>query len=251
MISHCRLLTYHLPHFHYHHHTVTPVIEDISDTTEVNITNSASLACLTTAFPLVSSITWQKNGEDLLNLNGRISAFKFEINDTYISSGFLGNDSIESIVSMAGFSEAQVDGLGDLGVVGVLTFDSVVREDTDSYTCTATNFLPETAALSTVSDPVLLVVLGECVCVRVCVIVYTVWLESTLCKQEFIKIAASCTFVLSSRVPRPTSECTSTCQWGSLGGHPLAARFRWQQTHPAVHPLPADPGWELCGGDNS
>ena len=110
----------------------------------------------------MSSITWQKNGVDLLfDLDGRISTFDFEVNDTYMSSGFLGSGSIESIVSMAGFTEAQVDELGDLGVVGVLTFDSVVREDTDSYTCTATNFLPETTVLSTVSDPVLLVVLGE------------------------------------------------------------------------------------------
>ena len=126
----------------------------------MNITNSASLACLTTGFPLVSSITWQKNGEELL-LDGRISTFKFKINETYISSGFLGSGSIESVVSMTGFTEAQVDGLGDLGVVGVLSFETVERDDTDSYTCTATNFLPETATLSTVSDPVMLVVLGE------------------------------------------------------------------------------------------
>ena len=88
-----------------------------------------------------------------------------------MSSGFLGNGSIESVVSMAGFTEAQVDGLGDLGVVGVLTFESLVRDDTASYTCTATNSLPQTAVLSTVSDPISLVVLGECVCVCVCVCV--------------------------------------------------------------------------------
>ena len=70
---------------------------------------------------------------------------------------------------MAGFTKAQIDGLGDFGVVGVLTFDTVVRGDTDSYTCTATNFLPETTVLSTVSDPVLLLVLGECMCMCMCV----------------------------------------------------------------------------------
>ena len=51
--------------------------------------------------------------------------------------------------------------LGDLGIVGVLRIDSVLRGDTGDYTCTASNQLPQTTVITATSDPVPLVVLGE------------------------------------------------------------------------------------------
>ena len=62
-------------------------------------------------------------------------------------------------VTMHDFND--VDALGELGVVGVLVFESVERDDTVSYTCTATNELSQTTTLSTLSEPTQLVVLGE------------------------------------------------------------------------------------------
>ena len=50
--------------------------------------------------------------------------------------------------------------LGELGVVSVLSIDSVVREDTAEYTCTASNVLPQTTTLMVAAD-INLIVLGE------------------------------------------------------------------------------------------
>ena len=41
-----------------------------------------------------------------------------------------------------GFSEEEVQGLGELGVVTGVEFDPLERNDTGQYTCTATNSLP-------------------------------------------------------------------------------------------------------------
>ena len=51
--------------------------------------------------------------------------------------------------------------LGELGVVGLLSFNETVRGDTANYTCTATNSLPETTTLTAVSDDIPLVILGK------------------------------------------------------------------------------------------
>ena len=51
--------------------------------------------------------------------------------------------------------------LGELGVVSVLSINSVVREDTGNYTCTATNQLPETRVINVTSSQVPLLVIGE------------------------------------------------------------------------------------------
>ncbi len=60
----------------------------------------------------------------------------------------------------------RITSLGELGVVGVLSFASVVREDTGSYTCTATNELPETRTIPTTASAVPLVVLGKFIGIR-------------------------------------------------------------------------------------
>ena len=59
------------------------------------------------------------------------------------------------------FDRDMITSLGELGIVSVLSFDDVIREDTDSYTCTISNELPQTTRITRTSDPVPLVVLGE------------------------------------------------------------------------------------------
>ncbi len=133
-------------------HTVRPVVRNVSNRTEVNVTLAASLACLTSGYPL-PSITWQKEGEELdQSMDGRVTFFAFNVSEMGVIAS--------TLVQMAGFSMEEVESLGELGVVGVLTFEMVEREDTDMYTCTATNSLPETMEIADVSDPVQLVVLG-------------------------------------------------------------------------------------------
>ncbi len=146
------------------------MVQDISDLTEVNITLAASFVCLTSGYPL-PSITWQKGGEELdQSMDRHVTFFAFEVSEMgviasgYESSGYSGRRSISTLVQIAGFSMEVVESLGELGVVGVLTFEMVERDDTDMYTCTATNSLPETMELMNVSESAQLVVLGmdEC-----------------------------------------------------------------------------------------
>ncbi len=137
------------------------MVRNISDLMEVNITLAASLACLTSGYPL-PSITWQKGGEELdQSMDGRVTFFTFNVSQEvgvnasgYESSGY------STLVQMTGFSTEQFESLGEFGVVGVVTFEILEREDSDMYTCTATNSLPETMELVNISVPVQLVVLG-------------------------------------------------------------------------------------------
>ena len=61
------------------------------------------------------------------------------------------------------FSEEDIQSLGELGVVSVLAFQTLVRGDTGDYTCTATNSLPgrQTGTKMADSPPIPLTVLGE------------------------------------------------------------------------------------------
>ena len=59
------------------------------------------------------------------------------------------------------FDRDVINSLGELGIVSVLSFDSVILEDTDNYTCTISNELPQTTHIMKTSDPVPLVVLGK------------------------------------------------------------------------------------------
>ena len=47
------------------------------------------------------------------------------------------------------------------GLVGVLYFNNVVREDTSNYSCTASNELSETRLITTPSAMVSLTILGK------------------------------------------------------------------------------------------
>ena len=139
---------------------------------DVNLPLSATLVCLVTGYP-IPSVSWQKNGEtidlygSMVELQARIDIFDFEPEDNttlgsgFDSSGYMGSGTIASLIGMTDISVEDVRSLGELGVVSVLSFEEVVREDTANYTCTAVNELPETTRIVNVSDPLPLVVLGE------------------------------------------------------------------------------------------
>ena len=144
---------------------VYPIINNVSSLTEVNVSRPATLVCLTTGFPL-PSITWQKEGEEVMfTMNGRISTFSFDVgsgSSSFESSEFMDNGSIEGLIeSMTEFNTRDLHSLGELGVVSVLSFDQLEREDTANYTCTATNSLPQTTTLTALSPSIPLIVLGE------------------------------------------------------------------------------------------
>ena len=103
----------------------------------------------------------------MLTMDGRISTFSFNIGNgssSFESSEFMGNGSIEDLLeSTMEFNTRDLCSLGELGVVSVLSFDRVEREDTANYTCTATNMLPQTTTLTALSPSIPLLVLGKLV----------------------------------------------------------------------------------------
>ena len=96
----------------------------------------------------------------MLTMDGRISTFSFDTGNG--SSEFMDNGSIEGLIeSMTEFNTRDLRSLGELGVVSVLRFDQLEREDTANYTCTATNSLPQTITLTAQSPFIPLVVSGK------------------------------------------------------------------------------------------
>ena len=101
----------------------------------------------------------------MFTLDDRIFAYHFDIHSgssSFESSGFMGSGTIEGILeAMTEFNVNDFHLLGELGVVSVLSFNRLEREDTANYTCTATNMLPQTTTLTTLSPSIPLVVLGK------------------------------------------------------------------------------------------
>ena len=96
----------------------------------------------------------------MLNMDGRISTFSFDIGSVSFRSS--GSGSIEGLLNfIRGFNMRNISSLGVLGVVSMLSFDQLERGDTANYTCTATNMLPQTTTLTALSPSIPLVVLGK------------------------------------------------------------------------------------------
>ena len=129
--------------------SVRPVISRTSDSATVRLEDTAGVSCLATGYPL-PEITWQKDGQDF-ELGTRVEILSFAVVNT--TGGGMAP-------GVAGVDTREVSALGELGVVSVLMFTSMRREDTANYTCNATNSLPETGVLSVVSAPISLTVLG-------------------------------------------------------------------------------------------
>ena len=151
-----------------------PVIVDTSALTEVRLGVPTVLVCLVTGFP-IPSISWRKDGE-IVNIYSdssllarldvvEFAALSMDANSSteFESSGYTGSGSIMGLLMMyTDVTVDQVRQLGELGVVGLLSFENTVRRDTGDYTCTGTNMLPETTTLSVVSNNIPLFILGEC-----------------------------------------------------------------------------------------
>ena len=153
---------------------MTPVIVSTSALTEVRLGVPTVLVCLVTGHP-IPSISWRKDRKIVnvyndSSLSARLDVITFSVvaMDTnssaeFKSSGYTGSGSIMGLLMMyTDVTVDQVRQLGELGVVGLLSFKKTVRGDTGDYTCTGTNMLPETITLSDVSNNIPLFILGEC-----------------------------------------------------------------------------------------
>ena len=144
---------------------VTPLISAISSFTEVHLGMPAVLACLATGYPL-PTISWRKDGEAFSS--NRVETIEFISGEVAVNSSnfqanrHMGNCSVVNLLMMhTSFTVDQVLQLGELGVVGLLSFEQTVRGDTANYTCTATNALAETTMLMITSGNISVVILGE------------------------------------------------------------------------------------------
>ena len=121
---------------------MTPVIHNVSSSLSINVTQPLTLYCFAIGYPAVTFI-WRKNGEPIDSNATGISTETVPFND---------------------FDKVNLPPLLDnieyidlIGSVGLLEFDSVMRDDTAQYTCTANNTVDTDA-----SDDVTVTVLGEC-----------------------------------------------------------------------------------------
>ena len=92
---------------------VSPVVHSASQMMQINISEPATLACLTTGFPL-PSVTWQKDGEEFTANTMGVNIFEFLVcgsdsgsgssmgvgSGDYMSSGFTGSGSIADLIRL-------------------------------------------------------------------------------------------------------------------------------------------------------
>ena len=151
-------------------HTVPPIIEQLSSNTAVVTgTDSLTLACLATGYP-IPSISWLKENIPFdinTSMNGRITVIELStqtrnesIDEVLVHSGFLGNETIQEFLTQyTDISLNDITQLGDLGIASFIQFFNVSREDESSYRCDASNELK--TQLRIVSQPIQVTVIGR------------------------------------------------------------------------------------------
>ena len=126
------------------------MIHAISNSTSLNISESLTLFCLTTGYPL-SNVTWKMN-ELIIPFDGPDITIETlpasEINNVIISDGF------------HHINTTDIPHISQLGSVGLLKFSAVQRSATGNYTCTASNSLASTT-LQVTSTEITVTVLGK------------------------------------------------------------------------------------------
>ena len=136
------------------------MIVRVSNDTDVVISNATYVVCLATGYP-VPTVTWLKDGAPInlyndVSLNMRVDIFEFDSrNISNEISGFMSGVSLERFLN-----KSTETSLGELDIVSFLRFHSVVREDTATYSCVASNRLEQTTTLRDTSGPVQITVLG-------------------------------------------------------------------------------------------
>ncbi len=123
---------------------------------------SVAIFCQTNGFP-IPSISWQRNGVSIDNSNNRFTIFSFPPNRNTDFASDTYNGSITEIILRNGLDLASFDTRDDLGSVGVLLIPDVIRGDTTTYNCIATNELQQTMRIPFTSEAVSLTVLGKVV----------------------------------------------------------------------------------------
>ena len=134
-----------------------PIIENITQPSDTPLGQPVAIFCLVTGYPL-PNITWQRDGNSISSSETeRVNILRFRTNE---------DDLTEDLLQVDLLDEAYINTtMGELGVVGVLSVERVVRGDSGTYSCMATNELPQTRSISTTSGSVPLLVLGKSICI--------------------------------------------------------------------------------------
>lgn len=138
-------------------HAVVPAIQLTSPSTEVVVEQHTVLVCIATGFP-IPSVQWRQDGNDLsITLDGRITFNEvglLELISFYSGSGLDNNNEkqlqsketvsmeVVELLSEAGLQIEQLTDLAVHGVVGLVVFTHVLREDNGVYQCQAENMIP-------------------------------------------------------------------------------------------------------------
>jgi len=135
---------------------VLPVIRSTSRATVVNVSAQTTLYCLVTGYPL-PTVTWNKDGDIL------------DAMCTHTSQVAVQNISMEDRQEIIGpiATRSLTNEMVELGVISVLQINSTERRDTGSYTCMATNALPQTTNLLTTSQQMSLTIVGKSISLNV------------------------------------------------------------------------------------